>query len=88
MFEAVGCELLVNVVMRSWYNLIREINIRMASALKRHGGAAALWLGINHLATLGFVANATDRPECRPHNHRWDVGQGQTDRLRDGLPER
>ena len=54
-FEAVGCELLVHVVMRSWYNLIREINARMASALKRHGGAAALWLGINHLATLGFA---------------------------------
>ena len=60
-FEVVGCERFVTVF-RLWHDLIREVNIRMASALKRHGGAAAVWLGINHLATLGFATIPNQHP--------------------------
>ena len=41
-------------VLAVWHELIAELGVRMAIAAKRQGGSASLWLGLQHLATLGY----------------------------------
>ena len=41
-------------IMAVWYQLTRELNLRMAIPAKREAGTSALWLGLRGYATLGY----------------------------------
>ena len=52
-FQVVGIERAMRI-MAVWYQLTRELNLRMAIPAKREAGTSALWLGLRGYATLGY----------------------------------
>ena len=52
-FQVVGIERAMRI-MAVWYQLTRELNLRMAILAKREAGTSALWLGLRGYAALGY----------------------------------
>ena len=52
-FQVVGIERAMRI-MAVWYQLTRELNLRMAIPAKREAGTSTLWLGLRGYATLGY----------------------------------